>query len=175
MQTDIGEEFYNSDVQRLMKKHNINHYSTYSVLKASFVERFNCTLKDAMSKFTLNGSYKWVNEFPRSCRITTRISIERSVCDPLLATVYSGIKLVGPAKFKIGDSVHVSKYKTIFEKGYANWTEVFKIVKVQRTNLVTYLFEDYRGKSIAGAFYEYKLRHANYGCVPRRENTAQEG
>jgi len=31
---------------------------------------------------------------------------------------------------------------------------VFKIVKIQRTDLVTYLLEDYRGKFMAGAFYE---------------------
>jgi len=44
----------------------------------------------------------------------------------------------------MGDSVRVSKYKTVFEKGYTlNWTtEVFKIVKVQRTNPVTYLLEE---------------------------------
>jgi len=56
----------------------------------------------------------------------------------------------------------VSKYKTVFEKDYIpNWTtDVFKIVKVQRTNPVTYLLDDYRGKSIAGAFYEYELHSA---------------
>ncbi|XP_029659116.1 uncharacterized protein LOC115233045 [Formica exsecta] len=55
MQTDMGKEFYNADVQRLVKKHDINHYSTYSVLKV--VERFNRTLKNDMSKmFTLNGT-----------------------------------------------------------------------------------------------------------------------
>jgi len=42
-QTDRGKEFYNASVQKLMKKHNINHYSTYSVMKASIVERFNRT------------------------------------------------------------------------------------------------------------------------------------
>ncbi|KAL6423122.1 hypothetical protein ACFW04_010548 [Cataglyphis niger] len=114
------------------------------------------------------------------CWITTRASIERSVCDSstpaiaerLLATVYSAIKIAGPAKFKIGDSIRVSKYKTIFEKGCTpNWTtEVFKIVKVQRTNPVTYLLEDYRGKSIAGAFYEYELSCVNYPDVYLVEN-----
>jgi len=34
---------------------------------------------------------------------------------------------------------------------------MFKIVKVQRTNPVTYLLEDYHGKSIVGAFYEHEL------------------
>ncbi|XP_036146974.1 uncharacterized protein LOC118647008 [Monomorium pharaonis] len=108
LQTDMGKEFYNADVQKLLQKHDINHYSTYS-----------------------------------------------------------HYKVVGPAKFKVGDSVRVSKYKIIFEKGYTpNWTtEVFKIVKVQRTNPVTYLLEDYRGTSIAGAFYEHELHRATHPDV----------
>jgi len=58
----MGKEFYNADVQRLVNKHDINHYSTYSVLKASVVERFNRTLKNDMWKmFTLNGNYKWTD------------------------------------------------------------------------------------------------------------------
>jgi len=44
---------------------------------------------------------------------------------------------------------------------------VFKIVEVQRTNPVTYLLEDYRGKSIAGAFYEYELHRANLYLVEK--------
>ncbi|KYN04793.1 hypothetical protein ALC62_04331 [Cyphomyrmex costatus] len=76
-----------------------------------------------------------------------------------LGTVYGAIKIAGPAKFKVGDAVRVSKYKTIFEKGYTpNWTtEVFRIVRVQRTNPVTYLLEDYRGEPVAGGFYEHEL------------------
>lgn len=178
MQTDKGKEFYNADVQRLVKKHGINHYSTYSVLKASVVERFNRTLKNDMWKmFTLNGTYKWVDALPRLVSdYNTRkhrtigmrpVDVTPAIAERLLATVYSAIKIAGPAKFKIGDSVRVSKYKTIFEKGYTpNWTtEVFKIVKVQRTNPVTYLLEDYRKKSVAGAFYEYELRRATYPDV----------
>ncbi|XP_018058116.1 PREDICTED: uncharacterized protein LOC108693591 [Atta colombica] len=52
-----GKEFYN--VQKILKKHDVNHYSTYSTLKASVIERFNRTLKNNMWKmFTLNGNYK---------------------------------------------------------------------------------------------------------------------
>jgi hypothetical protein len=178
MQTDMGKEFYNADVQRLMRKHDINHYSTYSVLKASIVERFNRTLKNNMWKmFTLNGTYKWVDALPRLVSdynvrkhrtIGMRpVDVTPAIAERLLATVYSAIKIAGPAKFKTGDPVRVSKYKTIFEKGYTpNWTtEVFKIVTVQRTNPVTYLLEDYRGKSVAGAFYEHELRRATYPDV----------
>jgi len=42
---------------------------------------------------------------------------------------------------------------------------VFKIFKVQRTNPVTYLLEDYHGKLVAGAFYEYELHRAIYPDV----------
>ncbi|XP_011638062.1 uncharacterized protein LOC105427819 [Pogonomyrmex barbatus] len=39
--------------------YDIRHYSTYSVMKAAVVERFNRTLKNNMCKlFTLNGSYR---------------------------------------------------------------------------------------------------------------------
>ena len=38
LQTDMGKEFYNANVQKLLKKHNINYYSTYSIMKTSIVE-----------------------------------------------------------------------------------------------------------------------------------------
>jgi len=98
------------------------------------------------------------------------IDVIPAVPERLLATVYNHVKIAGSAKFKMNDSVRVSKYKTIFEKGYTpKWTtETFKIVKVQRINPVTYLLEDYRRKFIAGAFYErsmstfYELHRATH-------------
>jgi len=121
LQTDIGKKFYNADVQRLVNKHGINHYSMYSVMKASVVERFNRTLKNDMWKmFTLNGNYKWIDLLPRLVsNYNTRkhrmidmrpVDVTLAVAERLLATVYSAIKIAGLAKFKVGDSVHVSKY-----------------------------------------------------------------
>jgi len=46
------------------------------------------------------------------------IDVTPAIAKRLLAMVYSAIKIAGPTKFKVGDSVHVSKYKTVFEKGY---------------------------------------------------------
>ncbi|KYM76697.1 hypothetical protein ALC53_12883 [Atta colombica] len=121
LQTDMGKKFYNANVQILLKKHNINYYSTYSVMKSS-----NIDVTPTIAKF--------------------------------LNTVYSTVKAVALPLFKVDDSVRVNKFKTIFEKRYTpNWTEMFKIVKAQRTNHVTYLLEDYRGKPIAEGFYEYEL------------------
>jgi len=41
-----------------------------------------------------------------------------AIAERFLNTMYSAIKIADPAKFKVDDSVRVSKYKTIFEKGY---------------------------------------------------------
>lgn len=171
LQTDKGKEFYNASVQKLLEKHNINHYSTYSIMKASVVERFNRTLKNVMWKqFTLNGNYRWIDLLPhlvseynarKHRTIGMRpIDVTPTIAKKLLTTVYSHVKIAAPARFKVGDSVRVSKFKTVFEKGYTpNWTtEIFKIIKVQKTNPVTYLLEDSCGKPIAGGFYEYELQ-----------------
>jgi len=125
----MGKEFYNADVQQLVNKHGINHYSTYFVMKASVVERFNRTLKNDMWKmFTLNGNYKWIDLLSHLVsNYNTRkhrtigmrpVDVTPAVAERLLATVYSAIKIADPAKFKVGDSVRVSKYKTVFEKDY---------------------------------------------------------
>ncbi|XP_011060069.1 PREDICTED: uncharacterized protein LOC105149390 [Acromyrmex echinatior] len=132
-----------------------------------------------MWKVSLNGNYKWVDELPRLLSDYARkhrtigmrsAEVTPAIAERLLDTVYSAIKIAGPSKFKIGDSVCVSEYKTIFEEGYMpNWTtEVFTIIKVQRTNFVTYLLENYRGKSVAGTFYEYELHRATHPCISWR-------
>ncbi|XP_011049755.1 PREDICTED: uncharacterized protein LOC105143259 [Acromyrmex echinatior] len=35
LQMDMGKEFYNADMQKILKKHDVNHYSTYSTLKTN--------------------------------------------------------------------------------------------------------------------------------------------
>ena len=59
-------------------------------------------------------------------------------------------------KFKIGDTVRISKYRNIFAKGYVpNWSEeVFVIKKVKNTVPWTYVISDLKGEEIVGTFYE---------------------
>ena len=62
LQTDDGKEFYNKFFLNLMKKYQINQYSTFSALKTSIVERFNRTFKNKMWKeFSTNGSFRWID------------------------------------------------------------------------------------------------------------------
>ena len=55
LQTDQGKEFFNSQFYQLMKKFNINHYSSFSSKKASVVERVNRTVKNLVIGVHING------------------------------------------------------------------------------------------------------------------------
>ena len=61
-------------------------------------------------------------------------------------------------KFKVGDHVRISKYKSIFAKGYTpNWSEeVFIIKKVKNIAPWTYVIDDLNDEEIIGTFYEKK-------------------
>ena len=63
-------------------------------------------------------------------------------------------------KFKVSDNVRISKYKSIFDKGYTpNWSEeVFVINKIKNTVPWTYVINDLNGEGITGSFYEKELQ-----------------
>ena len=158
LQVDDGKEFYNSSFLALMKKHGINMYSTFSVLKASLIERVNRTIKSAIFKnFTIKGNQNWTRDLQT---IVTRYNdtVHRTIgMKPvkvtlkdekrLLRSVYRETKQVGKSKFNVGDQVRVSRYKHLFEKGYTpNWmTETFTIDRKLATNPRTYLLKDFQG------------------------------
>ena len=66
-------------------------------------------------------------------------------------------------KFKVNDHVRISKYKTIFAKGYtSNWSEeVFVVSKIKNTFQSTYVINDLNDEEIIGTFYEKELQKAN--------------
>lgn len=185
VQTDLGREFYNKHFKLLMTKHGINHYSTYSNLKASIVERLNRTIKEKMWKeFSFQGNYKWLELLPKiiykynnSIHSTTNlkpISVNKKNEKQLLASVFSNPKIVDPTniKFKVGTKVRISKFRHIFSKGYTpNWSnEIFEVIKVQPTNPRTYLIRDKQGETIQGGFYEQelaKVKHDNIYLIEK--------
>lgn len=180
LHTDRGNEFFGGIFQNLMKKYNINHYSTFSNLKASIVERVNRTLKNKMWKqFSMQGSYKWLDILPKivfdynnTIHSTTGlkpIDVNRKNEKQLLKNVFKGIKIVDPRtpKFKIGDSVRISKYREFFSKGYTpNYSnEIFTINKVNMTNPTTYILEDEQKNEIQGGFYQEELQAVKHPDV----------
>lgn len=183
LQTDQGKEFHNSVFRRWASSNNINHYSTYSNVKASVVERLNRTIKQNMWKtFTAQGTYRWLELLPKLIHRynhTRHRTIGMRPVDvknnQLLTTVYSHIKRTpdpSSIKFRVGDWVRVSKHKHQFDKGYSpNWsTELFTIDKIQLTSPVTYLLRDLHQQPISGCFYSEELqktRHRDTYLVER--------
>lgn len=175
LQTDMGTEFYNTELKKLININNINHYSTYSTKKASIVERVIKTLKNKLYKyFSLNGTYTWIDKplenivgnYNNTIHRTTKFKPTDINCSnehivkknitksQITKRVHSKKK-----KFAAGDLVRISKYKQCFEKGYTpNWsTELFLIKKVNLTNPLTYVIEDLHKCPILGTFYEQEL------------------
>lgn len=171
LQTDQGKEYYNTHFQSLMKKYNINHYSTFSITKAAICERVIRTLKEKLFKyFTLNGSYRWIDILPEIVRNYNNqrhsvIGIKPSQVTKyneksILNSTFKNLKVVGSRKFRKGDLVRISKAKHVFEKGYTpNYTtELFEIDKINITNPTTYLLKDLHSNPIKGCFYEAELQ-----------------
>lgn len=181
LQTDFGKEFYNDQFDRYVKSLKINHYSSYSIKKASIVERVIKTLKNKLYKyFSFIGNYKWLGkplddivrsynqtmhsttkfrpiEVNRNNEAEVKINIDKKQCN-------RRFKL---NKFNVGDRVRISKYKSLFHKGYTpNWsTELFTIKTVNDTRPVTYHIEDQRKNTILGTFYEQELQKTKYPDV----------
>lgn len=182
LQTDKGTEFYNNTFQMFMKKHNINHYSSFSTKKASIVERLIRTLKNQLYKyFSLNGNYKWVglpledilNKYNNTKHRTIQFKpvdvnkANESIIKKIIRKTNKHDSVQWKPKFNVGDCVRISKYKHHFEKGYTpNWsTELFIIKKINETLPVTYHLEDQRKQNILGSFYEQELQKSNYPDV----------
>lgn len=174
LQVDMGREFYNTQMTRLLGKYRINRYSTFSAMKAAIVERFNRTLKKKIyQQFSLRGNYKWVDILPRlvdEYNTTRHRTIKMAPNDVdsdneqhLLDTVYNYKRIIPPKninKFKVGDHVRLSKYKHVFDKGYLpSWTtEIFTIRKIQFTDPITYLLSDWEGNEIKGGVYGEEMQ-----------------
>lgn len=66
LHTDDGKEFFNTSMKQLLEKFKINHYSTFSLMKASIVERLIRTIKHRLyTQFSLQGNYRWLTILPQ--------------------------------------------------------------------------------------------------------------
>ena len=63
-------------------------------------------------------------------------------------------------KFKVGDHVRISKYKSFSSKGYTpNWSEEVSVIKkIKNTVPWTYVINDLNGEEITRTFYEKELQ-----------------
>jgi L-rhamnose mutarotase len=175
LQTDAGKEFFNAKFQKLMKRHGIHHYHTYSDKKASIVERWNRTLKSQMYKyFTRHNTLKWtkivqslVDQYNhrRHRMIGMKpAQVTRKNAPKVRRNIEQSRKRLPTPKrtsrYQEGDLVRVSRVKGTFTKGYLpNWTEeLFKVKEVLMTRPRTYKLVDLLDVPIHGSFYKEELQ-----------------
>lgn len=176
IQTDQGKEFENRDVARLFSEYNIELFSVKSAYKAAIVERFNRTLKSKLWRyFTMSLKQKWTHVLQDVVKSYNK-SVHRSIgqrpidvsqenVDELRSKMR--VKKVGKGKsdIKVGDTVRISKVKSIFAKGYlASWTEeIFTVVSINTKYLpTTYKLKDYSGEVIEGSFYRHEIQKVSH-------------
>ena len=67
------------------------------------------------------------------------------------------------SKFKLGDHIRISTYKTIFARGYApNWSEEIFIISKIKIQFHGHI-NDLYGEKIVRTFYEKELKEKNQG------------
>ena len=168
---DRGSEFYNNTFKSLLKEYGtgkaasgIELYSTYSDLKAVFIERFNRTLLHIIKKpMFINGDGNWVNilidavvTYNNNIHSTISMTPVDASNNPDKVKYYisetaSQINSTkATPKFKVGDYVRNADKRNIFSKGYtSNWNrELFKVNEVLKTHPPTYKIEDINGEII---------------------------
>ncbi|WP_375669948.1 DDE-type integrase/transposase/recombinase, partial [Bartonella sp. CL29QHWL] len=175
IQFDDGTEFYNKHFKELLTENDIEWFSSKSDKKAAVVERFNRTLKEKMWRyFTAKETDEWIDildDLVNGYNNTFHSSIGMKPVDARKieneGTVWYNLyglhlrETFGDPKYKVGDSVRISKYKSIFDKGYLpNFTEeVFQIKQIIFTHPIVYKLEDYQKEEIQGYFYEEELSY----------------
>ena len=170
---DEGKEFYNKNMDEWLKENNIIRYSTHGEHKSAVVERFNRTLKTNMWKrFTAENTRNWINmldklmsEYNNKKHSTIKMSPVEGSKKENEEIVWNNLNnkvniVTSKQKFKVGDTVRISRIKATFEKGYLpNWSEeLFTVVEVKRTNPFTYKLSDANGKILEGSFYNEELQ-----------------
>ena len=168
---DRGSEFYNKTFKSLLKEHETELYSTYSDLKAVFIERFNRTLLHIINKpMFINGDGNWVNilndavlTYNNNIHSTINMTPVDASNNPDKVKYTFNFKNIKP-KFKVGDYVRNADKRNIFSKGYtSNWNrELFKVNEVLKTQPPTYKIEDINGEIIEGKYYEQELLKSEF-------------
>ena len=166
---DKEREFYNSSFKKWLKDNDIGMYSTNNEGKSVVAERFIRTLKNKIYKYmasiSKNVYIDKLDDIIKKYNNTYHKSIKMKPVDVKDNTYIGFKKEVNDKdhKFKVGDQVRISKYKSIFIKEYMpNWSEeIFIIKRIKNTVPWTYVLNDLNGEEIIGTFSENELQKTN--------------
>ena len=120
----------------LLEKNDMERYSTHNEGKSVVAERFIRTVKNKIYKYMSSVSKDFyidklddiVNKYNKTYQ--NRIKMKPGDLKRSAYIDFSKEINEKDPKFKIGDTVKISKYKNIFAKGYVpNWSEEVFVIK----------------------------------------------
>ena len=159
-------------MSKFFKDNNVKIYYTNSELKAVVIERFNRSLRELMMKeFVINNNTLWydistklINKYNNRYHHTIKmkpINVNKSNKN-YVKLLYGYTLSSKKPKFEIDDIVRISlKRRILLDKPSSNikWSEeLFKIHKINISNVITYKLKDLNDNIIDGIFYTKKLQ-----------------
>ena len=176
LQTDRGSEFICAKFVKYLKTQNIHHYLSYSDRKCPVVERFNLTIQQILYKILdKKQSFKWIDFLEQAFKIYNSRKHSTIGMPPNEAEKAENEDIVRKrfikkfnkvgtkppkAKYKVGDTVRIWKYKRVFDRGYNEQftKQYFRVRKILRNlPVIRYELEDIHGEKIIGSFFENEL------------------
>ena len=169
---DQESAFFSKEMLKFFENNNVKIYHTYSNLKAVVIERFNRSLRELMMKsFVKNNNTVWYNILPGLIKTYNNryhrtikmkpIDVDKSN-EKHIKMIYNYNITNKKPKYKINDLVRISlKRRELFDKptGNIKWSEeLFKIYKINKSNVITYQLKNMNDEIIKGIFYEKELQ-----------------
>ena len=171
--SDQESAFFSKEILKFFEDNNVKIYYTYSNLKAFFIERFNRSLRELMMKeFVKNNNTLWYNILPNLIKTYNNryhhtikmkpIALNKANEKYIKNNFYTYDKTNKITKLKINDLIRISlKRRQLFDKpsGNIKWSEeLFKIYKINKSDVITYKIKDMNNEIIKGIFHEKELQ-----------------
>ena len=171
--SDQESSFFSKEMLKFFEDNNVKIYHTYSNLKAVIIERFNRSLRELMmKKFVKNNNTVWYNILPELIKTYNNryhrtikmkpINFNKTNEKCIKNTVYNYDIVNKKPKYKINDLVRISlRRRELFDKptGNIKWSEkLFKVYKINKSNVISYHLKDMNDEIIKGIFYERELQ-----------------
>ena len=192
IQTDQGTEFFNNTFRSYCERNSIKHYRITTDLKASLIERFNCTFQYFFYKYKLFYPKKTnkvltqlvIKNYNR--RIHSALgfapveitednygAILSKLIDHRIDTARHSHFFKKPFTIKVGDKVRLSGKRTVFSKDYKGTftSEVFEVYKrfrrYPRFDINLYKVKDLSGELVEGTFTQSEIQKVILPPFPR--------
>jgi hypothetical protein len=191
LRTDLGSEFNNHRVKRMLQNVKVDHVLTLNEGKANYAERVIQTIKNKLGRYLEEKeTYRWIDVLPqltngynhtfhrsismKPANVTSEDEYKiwklnyESIAKPKIKTKPKPSKSI--FNLKVGDYVRLSGYKHPFQKAAFShsWTtELFVVIERRKVGgLAKYRVMDYAQEEIRGEFYEQELQKVYIGEQP---------